>query len=168
MRRRPFVGIRLLLLQHINPLPAELLELLRAHAVIRKETALVAARADVVDEQGAGGRWVRGGVEAAAEGFEEAGDVAVEIADFAGDGAYQFGLVGGEVDEGLRAFGVLDLWVLLAIARDGTGKEDAADQLVSEFAVHGRVLTRKRRQNFRCYCCWILMRLMNRGGRVCQ
>jgi hypothetical protein len=89
--------------------------------VICKETALVAARADVVDEQGAGGRRVRGGVEAAAEGFEEAGDVAVEIADFAGDGAYELGLVGGQVDEGLGAFRVLDLWVLLAIAQDGTG-----------------------------------------------
>ena len=36
-------------------------------------------------------------------------DITVKIADFAGDGADEFGLVGGQVGEGLGAFGVLDL-----------------------------------------------------------
>lgn len=65
----------------------------------------------MVDEQGAGDSGVRGGVEGAFEGGEEVGDVAVEVTDFAGDGADEFGLVRGKVGEGLGAFGVLDLFM---------------------------------------------------------
>lgn len=85
--------------------------------MVRHEAALVAAHAEVVDEQGAGGGWVGGGIEGAFEGVEEAGDIAVEIADFAGYGADDLGLVGWEMGEGLGALRMLDLggWVLVSV-----------------------------------------------------
>lgn len=52
-------------------------------------------------------------------------DIVVEVADFAGYGADDFGLVGGQVGEGLGAFRVLDLvclasvWFRLATASGG-------------------------------------------------
>ena len=63
----------------------------------------------MVHQKGAGDGWVCGGIETALEGGEEVRDVAVEVAHFAGYGADHFGLVGGEVGEGLCAFGMLDL-----------------------------------------------------------
>ena len=63
----------------------------------------------MVHQKGAGDGGVRGGIETAFEGGEEVRDVAVEVAHFAGYGADHFGLVGGEVGEGLCAFGMLDL-----------------------------------------------------------
>ena len=63
----------------------------------------------MVHQKGAGDGGVCGGIEAAFEGGEEVRDVAVEVAHFAGHGADHFGLVGGEVGEGLCAFGMLDL-----------------------------------------------------------
>jgi hypothetical protein len=63
----------------------------------------------MVDEQGAGGGWVGGGIEGAFEGVEEAGHIAVEIADFAGYRADDLGLVGWEMGEGLGALRMLDL-----------------------------------------------------------
>ena len=63
----------------------------------------------MVHQKGAGDGWVRGGIETAFERGKEVRDVAVEVAHFAGYGADHLGLVGGEVGEGLRAFGMLDL-----------------------------------------------------------
>lgn len=45
----------------------------------------------------------------AMEGFENIGDIAVQVADFTSDGADNVGLIDREVFEGLFAFGVLDL-----------------------------------------------------------
>jgi hypothetical protein len=50
-----------------------------------------------------------GRVEDTFEGGEEVSDVAVQVADFAGDGPDKLSLVGREVCERLGAFGVLDL-----------------------------------------------------------
>lgn len=80
--------------------------------MVRHEAALVAAHAEVVDQQGAGGGWVGGGIEGAFEGVEEAGYIAVEIADFAGYCADDLGLVGWKMREGLGALRMLDLGVL--------------------------------------------------------
>jgi hypothetical protein len=77
--------------------------------VVRHQAALVAAHAEVVDQQGAGGGWVGGGIEGALERVEKAGYIAVEIADFAGYRADDLGLVGWEMGEGLGAFRMLDL-----------------------------------------------------------
>jgi hypothetical protein len=52
--------------------------------VVRQETALVATHAEVVDEEGVCGGGIRGGIEVVGEGCEDLGDVAVEVADFAG------------------------------------------------------------------------------------
>lgn len=48
-------------------------------------------------------------------------NVAVEVADFAGYGADVFGLVGGEMGEGLCAFGMLDLGRGLESSKIGAG-----------------------------------------------
>jgi hypothetical protein len=87
--------------------------------VVRKETALVAPDAEVIDQQGARDCRLLGRVEVSFEGGEEVGDIAIEIANFARDGTDELGLVGWEVCEGLRAFGVLDLdcvvWALVDV-----------------------------------------------------
>mgnify|MGYP007115615049 CR=1 FL=1 len=97
------------MLEYVNALPAQLLELLCADAVVREETAFVAAYGEMVYQHGAGDRGVCGRVEIAFKGRKKGIDVAVEFADLVGDSAYKVGLVGWEVGEGLSAFGVLDL-----------------------------------------------------------
>jgi len=89
--------------------------------VVCEETALVAAHAEVVYEEGAGSGRVCGGVEGRAVGSEDGGDVAVEVADFADDGAREVGGVGWEVREGLDAFGVLDLGLEVSVGVLETG-----------------------------------------------
>ena len=79
--------------------------------MIGEQASLVPAHAEVVDEQAAGGGGVLGGIEGAFEGRAEGGDVFVEVADFACNGADELGLVGREVWEGLGALSVLDLGV---------------------------------------------------------
>ena len=91
----------------------------------------------MVDEQGTGRGLVIVGVEgAAAVGVagEDVGGVAVEVADFADDGAYEFGCVGGEVGELLGAFGLLDLWGTVVLVEGGErGGEvgEGTDELVA-------------------------------------
>lgn len=81
--------------------------------MVREEAALVAPDAEMVDQQGARDSRRLGGVEASFKGDKEVGDIAIEITNFARDGTDELGLVGWEVCEGLRAFGVLDLdWVV--------------------------------------------------------
>lgn len=81
--------------------------------MVREETALVSPDAEMVDQQGARDSRCLGRVEASFEGGKEVGDIAIEITNFARDGTDELGLVGWEVCEGLRAFGVLDLdWVV--------------------------------------------------------
>ena len=79
--------------------------------MVGKQTSLVPAHAEVVDEEAAGGSGVLGGIEGAFEGRPEGRDVFVEVAHFPSDGADELGLVGREVWEGLGAFSVLDLGV---------------------------------------------------------
>ena len=68
----------------------------------------------MINQQGARGRRLRSRVKARSAGgsgerFKQPRDVPVQLADFVGDGADYFGLVGREVGEGLDAFGMLDL-----------------------------------------------------------
>lgn len=78
--------------------------------MICQQTSLIPPHAKVIHEGGGRGFRCRGGVEGAGIGGEDGGDVFVEVAHFAGHGADDFGLVGGEVGECLGAFGMLDLW----------------------------------------------------------
>lgn len=88
----------------------------------------------MVDEEGAGDGRLGGGIEEAFEGGEEMRNVTVKIAQFAGYGADHFGLVGWEVNEGLGAFGMLDLWQLVSGERNQGS--DGTCQFVTEFAIH--------------------------------
>ena len=77
--------------------------------MVREETALVPAHAEVVREEGTGGGGVVGGVEAAVVGLEDVSYVAVEVADFPGYAPDEVRLIGGEVGKGLGSFGMLNL-----------------------------------------------------------
>lgn len=89
----------------------------------------------MVDEEGAGDGRLGGGVEGAFEGGEKTCNVTIKIAQFAGYGADHFGLVGWEVNEGLGAFGMLDLWHLVFGERNRG--IDETYQFVTEFTIHG-------------------------------
>lgn len=51
----------------------------------------------MVDEEGAGNGGLLGRIEAALEGSQQACNIAVQVADLAGDGANEFGLVGRQM-----------------------------------------------------------------------
>lgn len=99
--------------EQVFPLPAPRLDPLGAHAVVRQQTALVAAHAQVVDEQCTCRRRVLGPVErvlrlrgailvrhAAAEWREDVGHIPVEVAHFAHARSHEFRLVWWERRQG--------------------------------------------------------------------
>ena len=107
-------------LHRVRALPGHALELRGAHAVVGEQAALVASHGEVVDEEGAGGGRVGGRGEGGPGLGEDACDVFVEGACFERDGADEFGGVGGQGGEVLRAFrGLHELEGVVAVHGGG-------------------------------------------------
>ena len=77
--------------------------------MVGEEASLVAAHAEVIDEEGARGGGIGMGIERSAERREDCGGVGIEIADLLDDGADDLGLVRREVVQGTSAFRLIDL-----------------------------------------------------------
>ena len=63
----------------------------------------------MIDKDGAGSCWLRGGVEGAGVGSEHVRDISIKIAYFACHSTDDLGLIRWEMGECLGSFGMLDL-----------------------------------------------------------
>lgn len=96
-------------IEDIGAVPHKFFELVGACPMVGQEAALVSSDGQVVDEKGACRGLLDRGVKGALKRLQQAGHVPVQVADFAGYGPDQLGLVWREMREVLCSFGVLNL-----------------------------------------------------------
>ena len=77
--------------------------------MISQQTSFVPPHAEVVDEDTAGQCWISRSVGGASQGGHDFRSIFFKVANFAGNGAYELGLVWWEVREGQGTFRVLGL-----------------------------------------------------------
>jgi hypothetical protein len=115
-------------------LPAQLLQFLRTHTVVGEQAPFVAPHAQVINEQDTGRRVVRGGIEGASEGSQDAGNILVKLANFATNSTNHFRLVRREMVEGLHALCMLDLEEINPVAL--ASRSRISYQFISQLPVH--------------------------------
>lgn len=108
--------------------------------MVGKQTALIAAHAEMVDQEsacgGGVGRWVEGGcTRVGLVRREKTRDVLVELVNLTDEGPDEVCMVRGEMWKGLMAFGVLDLIVCVSW-NVACGSQCLAYQFVPKIAVH--------------------------------